>query len=478
MKKFYLLILISSICYLSNAQNYEINVKINGIKDTVIYLGHHFGEKKLAVDTAKIDSKGNAVFKKNKELGRGIYMIFVPTPRGMNYFELLITEKYPKFSIETDTTDYIKSMKIKNNNDNLVFNEYQKRTFEIQKQLNKLSEDYQKNIDNKEETENIQKEWSKLLEERKDYVNSLITKYPDSFFTKILKALFNEPEIPEPIKDDQELRFYYFKGHFFDNVDFSENGLLRTPIFEGKINEYLKRCVLPDVDSLIKETKYIITKAYNAGDSLVYQYTLSYLLSMYDTSKIMGYDAVLCAIAEDWYLAGKAPWADTAYLAKVRERVEDIEKILIGKVAPDLVRMQSIDDKYYTLSQMPQDYIVLAFWEPSCGHCKKEIPKLMQEYRDSLKAMNIKVLAVYTQYDKKEWEKFVEEKNLKDDGWINLWDGPYPHSNFRENYNIKSTPQIFVLDKNKTIIGKRISIEDIKGLVKFDIERKAKTNKK
>jgi hypothetical protein len=77
----------------------------------------------------------------------------------------------------------------------------------------------------------------------------------------------------------------------------------------------------------------------------------------------------------------------------------------------------------------------------------------------------------YTQYDKEEWKVFLDDKDLHEDGWMNIWDGPYPHSNYRDFYDIYSTPVVYVLDKNKKIIGKRINVENIKDLIEFDKRR-------
>ena len=52
---YFLLVFISSIAFSANATTgsggYEIKVHINGLKDTVCYLGNHFGEKQYVKDT-------------------------------------------------------------------------------------------------------------------------------------------------------------------------------------------------------------------------------------------------------------------------------------------------------------------------------------------------------------------------------------------------------------------------------------------
>lgn len=53
----------------SNASSgYEIKVRLNGLKDTICYLGNHFGDKQYVKDTVRVDHDGWAVFKGNEPL--------------------------------------------------------------------------------------------------------------------------------------------------------------------------------------------------------------------------------------------------------------------------------------------------------------------------------------------------------------------------------------------------------------------------
>lgn len=474
MRKIAFTLLISFIT-LSLYSQYEIKVKINGLSDTVVYLGHHFGAKKYVVDTTTIDSKGVAVFKGDKDLNRGIYLLVMPS-KGMNYFEFLIADNQ-KFSFETDTANYVEHMKIKGCKENQLFNEYQRKMADIQNRRTELNKEYEEVKEDEAEKERVTAELTALNEERVEFMDNMVEKNPDAFFSTILLAM-KDVEIPDPPRDengvitDSTFQYRYFKSHYFDYIDFTENGLLRTPIYEGKLNYYFDKMVVPLIDSLMPEANAIITKAFEGGDSLMFQFTASHLLHYFETSKVMGYDAVFVDIAEKWYLSGKATWADTAFMAKLNERVAKITPTRLGEIAYNLQRMQSIDDKYYNLHDVKADYTVLVYFEPHCGHCKKEVPKLMDYYRDSLKTMGVKVFLVYTQYDKEEWKEFLDEKDLYEEGWINVWDGPYPHSQFRDFYDIYSTPVIYVLDKDKRIIGKRIGVENIKSLIEFEEERK------
>ena len=62
---------------------------------------------------------------------------------------------------------------------------------------------------------------------------------------------------------------------------------------------------------------------------------------------------------------------------------------------------------------------------------------------------------------KEKWVDFVNENNLL--GWVNCWS---PYSNeFRKLYNLQSYPQLFVLDRDKNIVAKRVTPEQAEQII-------------
>jgi thiol-disulfide isomerase/thioredoxin len=106
------------------------------------------------------------------------------------------------------------------------------------------------------------------------------------------------------------------------------------------------------------------------------------------------------------------------------------------------------------LHQIDAKYIVLYFWETDCGHCKIATPMLYDIYKKH-KDKGLEVFAVYTQNKKQEWINYINDKGYN---WINTWD-PNNTTYFRLFYDIYSTPTVYLLDENKKIIAKRISVE-------------------
>jgi len=124
-------------------------------------------------------------------------------------------------------------------------------------------------------------------------------------------------------------------------------------------------------------------------------------------------------------------------------------------LAPELI-MRSFAGHYVSLYDVKAEFTILYFWEPDCGHCKESTPKL-KEYYDLNKSSGIEVFAVCTQFDREKWEEYIVSHSLS---WINGWD-PERLSRFDFMYNVDSTPIIYILDREKKIIAKRLSVEDV-----------------
>ncbi len=118
--------------------------------------------------------------------------------------------------------------------------------------------------------------------------------------------------------------------------------------------------------------------------------------------------------------------------------------------------MNSFAGHYVSLYDIHAEFTILYFWEPDCGHCTVATP-LLKEYYDGNRDKGIEVFAVCTQSDREKWERYIVENGLT---WINGWD-PQRLSRFDLFYNVESTPMVYILDSTKTIIAKRLSVEDI-----------------
>jgi thiol-disulfide isomerase/thioredoxin len=178
-------------------------------------------------------------------------------------------------------------------------------------------------------------------------------------------------------------------------------------------------------------------------------------------------------MAKTYYMTGQAFWVDSTTLGKISDRALKLDPILIGKVAPNLVMRDTLG-QYRFMHGVKADYTFLCFWDPGCGHCKKVVP-VLKEVNDKIKKeFNTEVYGVCTVNEVDEWKKFIREKGLN---WINVHDPQY-QTRFKDLYDIYSTPVIYILDKDKRIIAKRIAPEDIEDFIRRYARNPMKFNSK
>jgi peroxiredoxin len=467
-KSFIFLWALTVLTSVSVAQGYKIKVQVKGLKEKdTLLLGHHFADKLFADDTLLVDKNGFGVFTGKKKLDGGIYVVIIPSLK-RKYFEFLMDDAQ-QISLETDTVDFVKDMKTSGSSENKLFFEWQKTMADLEKQMIPLQAKMKAfNNKNKDSVEFYRKKAIEVDNVRKDYWEKMKKDNPNSFLTKILKVLtpieIPDFKLPENTpKRDSLTRLYqyvYNKDHYWDNIDFSDDRLLRTPFIEQKITDFFKNVVIMMPDSLTKEAFKLCDLA--KKNKYFFQYVVVYTTNYFETSQIMGMDRIFVNLAERYYLKNECWWADTTLLSKIGERVTKLKPNLVGEIAPDL-KMEDTSGVWHQLKFIKADYIILVFWEPNCGHCKKEIPKLYEYYK-TVRDSGIEVFAVFTQHEVDEWKKFIDEHHFD---WINVWD-KYNFTNFRNLYDIYSTPTIYILDKNKKIIAKRIGVDQIEKFIQFN----------
>ncbi|NVO11158.1 MAG: redoxin domain-containing protein [Bacteroidales bacterium] len=463
---FILTICITNICSNLFAQGHKIVIQIDGIKDSTILLGYHYGEKKFVQDTVKMNSEGIAVFQGDSTLKKGIYLVILPTK---TYFEILVGDNQ-RFEVKTSLKNLVDNLSFTNSKENSAFADYQRFMIE-QQGFAKEYQDKFKAVSAKPDSVKIIQDKIKALDKKvNDYWDGIIKDYPNTLFSLIAKSMKNvempEFKIPANTKNVDSLKwvlsYRYNKEHFFDNIPVADPRLLRTPILETRLNTFFDRVLIPTPDSITPEAIKLIE--ISRSNKEVFQYLVSFLVNKFSTSNIMGFDAVFVSLAEKYYLSGQAWWADKKLIEKIQERVTALKPNLIGNQCPNLSLpdMVGITRK---ISDIKTKITVVYFWDSSCSHCKKVTPELKKIY-DKFKSKGLEVYAVYTQGNQPEVVEYITKNQLN---WINVWD-PAQNSNFRKLFDIYSTPVIYVLDKNKKIIAKRISEESLNQMLELELK--------
>lgn len=432
-------------------EGYKISFKIKGAKDSV-FLCRYYGDKRYYQDTAIVDSKGVFTFEDAKTLPEGMYFVLLG---GQKYFDIIISSSQ-FFSMEGDTTDFVKYMVVKNAPENEQFFAYQQFYIKQKNKVDSINNASKANPSLKSQAESAIKN---VDTEMMEYISNFKKNNPNNLFTTILNASEDVvfPEIPKKANGqlDSLWMYHYYKNHFFDKVNAADDRLIRTPVLAPKIDRYLKDLVTQVPDSIIKELDILLTRY--AGSKDTYEYLVRTLTYRYETSEIMGMDAVFVHMGKNYYAKGKCPWASKDVLEKIKERTDILDPLLLGKKAPNLYYADSTG-KYVQLYSINAKYTIIYFWDSNCGHCQKETPKLYELYESSLKAKGVAVYAANIERKDEGWLKFVREKKIFN--WLNVRDS-HNHTDPKITYDVYSTPVLYLLDKDKKIIAKRLTIDQL-----------------
>lgn len=452
-----LLLMIPALSFSQLKDGFEIDITIHELEDSTIYLAYHLGDKQYIKDTLKLDNAGHGILKGKERLPEGIYMIVLP---GKKYFEILIS-KDQYFTISAAYRDYFNTLKFAGSDENSAFIEYQKKWVSLQKEAEDLSKRIQSNKQNNDSLKILTPLQKKQEDKMKTYLKSVVADNNGNLLATLVKALLpiEVPEftVPAGVLNPDSVKwvwnYNYNKDHFFDNIDLTDERILRTPILQARLDAFFTNVVIQAPDSINKEIDKLIQKC--SPNYKIFQFVSVFLFNHFRVSEIMGHDAVMVKLADDIYLSGKADWVTKEFKDDLRKQINLIRPNLIGKKAENLV-MDSYKGIFVSLYDVEKDFTILLFWEPNCGHCQEAIPKL-KAYYEKAKDQNIEVFAVCTTSDKAKWTKYIEDNQLT---WINGWD-PERQSHFDYYYNVQTTPMVYILDKNKKIIAKKISVGDI-----------------
>ncbi|WP_251621558.1 TlpA family protein disulfide reductase [Odoribacter lunatus] len=461
----------------ANAQGYNIKIKVEKMPGKNIILANYFEGKVYAVDTAKLDNNGVGYFSDpKKRLARGMYLLLFSNS---NYFDLIIGDTQ-KFSITTDTLDVIHSIQFEGSPENTAFKNFQLFMLAQNQKSKQIREEYEK--DPNKDKEDAKKAYTARFEqadkEVRAYIADLVKQYPHTALATFVNFTLS-PEIPdfskvvpEDTKDRnleiQRRAYYYNKKHYWDYTNFTDSTLIRTPIFKNKLDDYFKNMVVVHPDSLYLSCVEILEKSRPCN--AMFRYLMNYCLVYTFDNKIMGMDEAFVKLGQRYYIGGIVNWLDKDQMKKITDEVYKRQYNLLNHKAIDL-RLPNVDGQWVSLHETKAPFILLLFWEPNCGHCKKQVPLAKKEIYERFGPHGLKVFAVNTHTKEDEWKKFIEEKELFD--FINCWD-PNRQSNYWTIYNVFSTPVMYILDKDKKIIAKNLAVDQMVDLLKKEYEKQYK----
>lgn len=449
-----ILVLVSVSCIAQTG--YNIRFKVDGLKDTTAYLGYYYGESTFVKDTAAVNHSGEFVFDGKQTLPQGVYFLVLNKTR---IFEMVVGRNQ-HFSMETSTADYVKNMKVAGDTDNKLFFDNMVFNMERHQEAEPFIKTIQDSTLAEDQKKAAREAFMKINEKVLAYQDEVIKAHPTTLTARIFKA--NKPiKIPDPPKKadgsiDSTFQLRWYREHFFDNFDLADDAMIRMPrpIYQEKVNEYLDKLYAPQADSLKKALKHVISQA--KGNQETYKYAVWVAVLKFQNPEIMGLDEVFVHLNDTYFASGEMNfWANAQMRKNLSDHAERLRKSLIGQKGANLI-MQDVNLKPRALYDIKNKYTVLYIFDPDCGSCKKETPKLVDFYNK--KKFDVEVYAVSADTSMVKMRNYIQDMNMK---WITV-NGPRTYVGpYQDLYDANTTPTLYVLDNQKKIIGKKIPAEKL-----------------
>jgi thiol-disulfide isomerase/thioredoxin len=441
---------------------HSIQIVLKPYQNTKVYIGTNYGRNRVLADSTLLNAQSEGVFESKTKLTPGIY--FLVSPKYSILFDFLVDENQ-HFKIMADTAS-INAFKIIGSKENDIFKEYSSSINNLGIQLSSLENKY-KTATSAKDSASFKELYLTKDKEVKAARTNVIKTYPKSMTSFFLNVM-QRPEAPAmPTingKLDSLYPYYYVKNHFWDNVVFNDNRLIRTPFFEEKLDEYFKNYVSREPDSIIEELQYILTVAKTGKE--IYPFLLFKFTNKYIAPEFMGQEKVFIHLFQNFFAKGDTVLLNEASKKSITERAYSMMANQLGLAAPSLI-INTPENKKVSLYDQKAPYTFLAFWDPTCSHCKVEIPRLDSFYKASWKDLQVKIFSVNINFKElAAWKTFIQENHLEN--WTHAYQTEEDlnkeikaglPTTIRQQYDVFKTPTFYLLDANKKIVAKNLSLE-------------------
>ncbi len=457
MKRFWLIITALLLTWPAIAQeNYRIQILIKGSRDTSLLLATYYGDKIRLVDTAHATRPGNFILEGSKPLPGGVYMAV--SPKKVKLFEFLVN-KNQHFKLVTDTANITLHLKAEGSPENKAFFGYLQYSNRVFHKVQNLERQLKKTDKNSPEGKKLREEIAALKKENQQKQQELIETHPGLFVAKLFRAMQPVRPPKNPDSKDSLFAYHYLINHYWDNFDLSDPRLLHSPVYNQKIKTYFKQLVPLQPDSVIHAIDRVIALARTSKECV--SYLVWYFTVEYQNPKYMGFDKVFVHMVDRYFAKEPIAHTSASVLKLLKERAGKIRPLLLGNRAPELI-LQDTSGNFVSFYGLKSRFTLLFFWDYQCHICKRQLAELVPLYPQLKKQYGLQLYGICINPDLKAWKSAVRNRHLPG---IQVNGTRTLKGDFTKLYDIHGTPQLFLLDKNKRIVAKQFSVNQLEKIL-------------
>jgi peroxiredoxin len=297
-------------------------------------------------------------------------------------------------------------------------------------------------------------EWT-ILQTRRDsitiskrnYLDELCEKDPNSVFTKLVGATQRTTGLTKEIE----------KSKYFDNIDFTDPILVRSSILPSQMMSYFQLYTDYSEGGFQESVDRILLLA--SSDDSNYEFCLNFILDLFNR---VGPDVVFQYVVEKYLLDGGCSEVNVS--EHITALAQNYRAIQPGNKAPMFTEKTDKGDSIVLEDYLKQnDFTVLFFWSSHCGFCSASTPKLIEWTKTK---SNVQVLGISLDQDKNELASYLKLNSVP---WDNISDLKGWKSDIVLRYKVHKTPAFYVLDSMGIIVSKP---KDVLGVSELNLEMK------
>lgn len=402
------------------------------------------GKYKYKIDSTKVLTDGSFTFKYKKHL-KGFYKLTLGNEN--NIVDVILNPSEPIVSLAFSQIRLEKGLDVLESNENKAYWEFKKEDSAVQSKIKNLKKQRGqfKSQANEVKVNEMTNEIIKLEKELFNFVQTVINKYPTTFFSKTKIASLSKTP-----KD---------KATYFDDLDFSNESFIRSDVYATRFQDYI-----------IKHSGHTEVGYYNAVDDImkkskvnekVFEFALYNLLDGFYGS---GLEDVATYIMEEYFYGEACGEIEINDL--LRSKADLIKNLQIGNTPPDFtIKSNYGADVNLKNTCANNKYTIIMFWATHCPHCMRDLPGFVPVYNE-YKSKGLEVIGVALDVNKTKWKNTIEEKGFN---WKNVSQFGNYKSPVCIDYKINKTPSWFILDSSMKIIAKPKGKQEILRFLKNNL---------
>ena len=446
------------------ADSTRIEVRIEGLQAGTARLVGTYGDQNYIADTAVIDATGRFVLRRERPLQSGFYYFLLP---GQKNFSLLVDQEDQFMTLRANIADIPGTMQVTNSiNTELLYRNARFQSAQ-EPELNQLGQVIRSSPANSPEYQQAKDRQNALLADRKAHLDTIFREHPNAFFTKFKIAGQNPdwPEFRKPNGDLDTMRnLAYYREHFWDNVDFTDDRMLFTPVIFNKLKRYITELTPQQPDSIIRVADPLIQRVLPHKE--YFKFMVNWIGLNYENgkTKVMDGEAVMVYLIDKYVTPENAFWDTPENVAKLRKKVDEMKASLIGRKGPD-VRAQDINGQFKTIYEMTAPIIVIFMFSPDCEHCQEQAPEIQRIYQ-KWKDKGVDFYGIAVNTTDEEWRKCIKKSGFT---FTNVFD-PTNRAIYAK-YFVDITPELYVLNKDRTIIAKNLVAGQLETIFERELKK-------